>query len=134
MRGGAGRPQSRSTAPPPTTPARPRRPRRPTPRRTEHARGASTCASGSGHGNRLPLLQPAEPAQVDPGATTTAELAEQEVQDQPDDAESATADRNAPAYPAASTTAPAQVVDLRRVQLGVLVEPHAALPRRSHHI
>ena len=65
-----------------------------------------------------------------PAASAAAERGQQEVDDQADDAEAAAAEGD-PATDAATTAGPAQVVDRRRVEVGVLVEPHLCLPRPS---
>ena len=62
-------------------------------------------------------------------ATAAAERGEQEVEDQPDDPQAAAADRDpAPEAAAPAAARPAQIVDVGRVELGVLVEPHRGLP------
>ncbi len=73
---------------------------------------------------KLPALGQREPA------AAPAELRKQEVDDQPDDADAAAADGDAAAHATATTAAATQVLDVRGVQISVLVEPHHCLRSR----
>jgi hypothetical protein len=86
----------------------------------------------------LPLLDAAEPTAAarerDPAPASSApatEHLEEEEDDQADDAEAPAADGDPAAQTAAPTAGAPQVVDRRRVEVGVLVEPHQCLPRPS---
>ena len=69
-----------------------------------------------------------EPTAAAPGATGA--LGEQEEEDEPDDAEATPAERDPPpGAPHRRPRRPAQVVDLRGVEIGALVEPHPLPPR-----
>ena len=81
---------------------------------------------------RLPVLHALQAARHGEPATSCAPAAEeleQQEDDDADDPQAAAADRDPPAEPTAPTPAGStQVVDVGRVQLGVLVESHRGLP------